>query len=85
MRTSTCIIRFCSEWELSYILVTNRKTETAYDSYSRRVATAEREAPRGKVHSSEYLLSGIAKCGHCGGPKVGKAGYAYNGKQYKNH
>jgi hypothetical protein len=43
------------------------------------------EAPRGKAHSSEYLLSGIAKCGHCGGPMVGKAGYAYKGKQYKNY
>lgn len=44
-----------------------------------------REAPRGKAHSSEYLLSGIAKCGHCGGPMAGKAGYSYNGKQYKKY
>lgn len=43
------------------------------------------EAPRGRAHSSEYLLSGIAKCGHCGGPMVGKAGYSYKGKQYKNY
>jgi site-specific DNA recombinase len=43
------------------------------------------ETPRGRAHSSEYLLSGIAKCGHCGGPMVGKAGYSYKGKQYKNY
>jgi site-specific DNA recombinase len=43
------------------------------------------EAPRGKAHSSEYLLSGIARCGHCGGPMVGKASYSYKGKQYRNY
>jgi site-specific DNA recombinase len=43
------------------------------------------ESARGRAHSSEYLLSGIAKCGHCGGPMVGKAGYSYKGKQYKNY
>lgn len=43
------------------------------------------EAPRGRAHSSEYLLSGIAKCGHCGGPMVGKVGYSYKGKQYRNY
>jgi site-specific DNA recombinase len=43
------------------------------------------ESPKGKAHSSEYLLSGIAKCGHCGGPMVGKAGYSYKGKQYRNY
>ena len=43
------------------------------------------ESPKGRAHSSEYLLSGIAKCGHCGGPMVGKAGYSYKGKQYRNY
>jgi site-specific DNA recombinase len=43
------------------------------------------EAPKGRAHSSEYLLSGIAKCGHCGGPLTGKAGYSYKGKQYRNY
>ena len=43
------------------------------------------EAPKGKAHSSEYLLSGIAKCGHCGGPMTGKVGYSYKGKQYRNY
>lgn len=31
-------------------------------------------APRGSVHRSQYLLSGVARCGHCGGPLTGKAG-----------
>jgi site-specific DNA recombinase len=44
-----------------------------------------KEAPRGRAHSSEYLLSGIAKCGYCGGPMVGKASYSYKGKQYRNY
>ncbi len=43
------------------------------------------ESPKGRAHASEYLLSGIAKCGHCGGPMVGKAGYSYKGKQYRNY
>ena len=30
-----------------------------------------RENPRGHVHMSEFLLSGIARCGHCGGTMVG--------------
>jgi site-specific DNA recombinase len=47
--------------------------------------TIRGEAPRGKAHASEYLLSGIAKCGHCGGPMVGKVGYSYKGKQYRNY
>jgi site-specific DNA recombinase len=43
------------------------------------------ETPKGRAHSSEYLLSGTAKCGHCGGPMVGKASYSYKGKQYRNY
>jgi site-specific DNA recombinase len=43
------------------------------------------EASKGKAQSSEYLLSGIAKCGHCGGPMTGKVGYSYKGKQYRNY
>jgi len=43
------------------------------------------ESPKGRAHASDYLLSGIAKCGHCGGPMVGKAGYSYKGKQYRNY
>ena len=44
-----------------------------------------REISRGKAHSSEYLLSGIAKCGHCGGPMTGKVGAARKGKRYRNY
>jgi len=44
-----------------------------------------REMPRGKAHSSEYLLSGIARCGHCGGPMIGKVGAARQGKRYRNY
>jgi site-specific DNA recombinase len=47
--------------------------------------TIRGEAPRGKAHASEYLLNGIAKCGHCSGPMIGKVGYAYKGKQYRNY
>ncbi len=31
-----------------------------------------RQSPRGRTHSSDYLLSGILRCGHCGGPMVGR-------------
>jgi len=44
-----------------------------------------RESPRGRAHASVYLLSGIIKCGHCGGPMVGKAGGRHKGKQYRNY
>ena len=44
-----------------------------------------RENPRGKAHSSDYLLSGMARCGHCGGPMVGKVGAAHKGKRYRNY
>jgi len=44
-----------------------------------------RESPRGRAHSSVYLLGGIARCGHCEGPMVGKAGYAHKGKHYHNY
>ncbi|MFO8101900.1 MAG: recombinase family protein [Dehalococcoidia bacterium] len=36
-----------------------------------------RESSKGRARSSDYLLSGIAKCGHCGGPLVGKKGGKY--------
>ncbi len=43
------------------------------------------ESPKGRAHSSEYMLSGIAKCGHCGGPMTGKVGASYRGKKYRNY
>lgn len=42
-------------------------------------------APRGSVHKSAYLLTSIARCGHCGGPVVGKAGSAYRGRRYHSY
>ena len=42
-------------------------------------------APRGSVHKSNYLLSGIARCGHCGGPMTGKTGSSYKGRVYRSY
>ena len=44
-----------------------------------------KESPRGRAHSSVYLLGGIARCGHCGGPMVGKVGASHKGKRYRNY
>ena len=44
-----------------------------------------RESPKGQAHSSVYLLGGIARCGHCGGPMVGKIGASHKGKRYRNY
>ncbi len=48
-------------------------TETEWDLLQQR-QDIRKGAPRGSVHRSEYLLSSIARCGHCGGPMTGKAG-----------
>ncbi len=42
-------------------------------------------APRGSIHRSLFLLSGIAKCGHCGGPMTGKTGAKYKGRIYRSY
>lgn len=50
-----------------------------------------RESARGSTHKSDYLLSGIARCGYCGGPMVGKVGSlkqgsnARPGERYRNY
>jgi len=44
-----------------------------------------RSSSRGRTHSSPYLLSGMAKCGNCGGAMVGKVGSAWKGKRYRNY
>ena len=44
-----------------------------------------RDSPRGQTHASVYILSGIARCGHCGGPMSGKVGATHNGKRYRNY
>jgi site-specific DNA recombinase len=40
-----------------------------------------RQSARGKTHVSEYLLSGIARCGNCGGPLVSTV-HDVKGKRY---
>jgi DNA invertase Pin-like site-specific DNA recombinase len=44
-----------------------------------------RVMPSGPTHKSEYLLSGIARCGHCGGPMIGKMTSTYKGKRYAKY
>lgn len=45
-----------------------------------------RESAKGQTHRSQYLLSGMAKCGHCGGPMSGKVGaMGPKGIRYKNY
>jgi site-specific DNA recombinase len=44
-----------------------------------------RSMPAGPTHKSEYLLSGIAYCGHCGGPMTGKYTSTYKGKRYARY
>ena len=44
-----------------------------------------REHSRGSTHKSEYLLSGMLRCGHCRGPMNGKVGAAHKGKRYRNY
>ncbi|MFC1920989.1 recombinase family protein [Chloroflexota bacterium] len=59
-------------------------TQEEWDSLQERLSI-RRETPRGRAHASVYLLSGIVRCGHCGGPVVGKAGGSHKGKQYRNY
>ena len=44
-----------------------------------------REHSRGATHKSEYLLSGTLRCGHCGGPMIGKMTSTYKGKRYPRY
>jgi DNA invertase Pin-like site-specific DNA recombinase len=44
-----------------------------------------REHSRGATHKSEYLLSGILRCGYCGGPMIGKMTSTYKGKGYPRY
>ncbi|MFC2038765.1 recombinase family protein [Chloroflexota bacterium] len=59
-------------------------TEEEWGKLQERLSI-RRETPRGRAQASEYLLSGIVKCGHCGGPMVGKAGGSHKGRQYRNY
>jgi len=44
-----------------------------------RTALARRSRCRGRMYVSGYLLSGIARCGYCGGPLLGKVDRRGNG------
>lgn len=59
-------------------------SEDEWDALQLRM-DIRRGAPRGPVHKSSYLLTSIARCGHCGGPMVGKAGSSWKGKRYRNY
>ena len=59
-------------------------TEEEWDTLQQRM-DIRRGAPRGSTHKSNYLLSGIARCGHCRGPMTGKTGSAYKGKPYRSY
>ena len=59
-------------------------TEEEWQKLQERLAI-RRESARGKTHSSPYLLSGIIRCGYCGGPMVGKPGSTWKGRRYRNY
>ena len=59
-------------------------TEEEWEMLQQRM-DIRRGSPRGSTHKSNYLLSGIARCGHCGGPMTGKTGSAYKGKPYRSY
>ncbi len=56
-----------------------------WDQLQERLAI-RRKHSRGPTHKSTYLLSGIARCGTCEGPMVGKAGAERkDGTKYRNY
>ena len=59
-------------------------TQEEWESLQERLRI-RRESPRGRAQASVYLLSSIVRCGHCGGPMVGKAGGSHKGRQYRNY
>ena len=59
-------------------------SESEWQRLQQRLAI-RRESSRGRTHSSDYLLSGILRCGHCRGPMAGKRSAAYKGKHYRNY
>lgn len=59
-------------------------TDDEWDALQQRM-DIRKGAPRGSVHKSDYLLSGITRCGHCGGPMSGKSGSAYKGRRYTSY
>ena len=60
-------------------------TRDEWDKLQERLEI-RRESSRGQTHSSPYLLSGIVRCGDCGGPMVGKVGSQWKKqKKYRNY
>ena len=55
-------------------------TEEEWQRPQERLAI-RRESSRGRTHSSQYLLSGIARCGYCGGPMAGRVAPAWKENQ----
>jgi len=48
-------------------------SDSEWDALQQRM-DIRKKVSRGSAHKSDYLLSGIARCGHCGGPMSGKSG-----------
>lgn len=59
-------------------------TEEDWDTLQQRM-DIRKGAPRGLVHKSVFLLSGIARCGHCGGPMTGKTSGTCKGRAYRGY
>ena len=60
-------------------------TQDEWEQLQERLAI-RREFSKGRTHSSAYLLSGIVRCGNCGGSMVGKAGVQLKKRRrYRNY
>ena len=59
-------------------------SDVEWDALQQRM-DIRKKVSRGSSHKSDYLLSGIARCGHCGGPTSGKSGSAYKGRRYTSY
>ncbi|MBT3995327.1 MAG: recombinase family protein [Chloroflexi bacterium] len=59
-------------------------SDAEWDALQQRM-DIRKKVSRGSSHKSDYLLSGIARCGHCGGPMTGKSGSAYKGRRYTSY
>jgi site-specific DNA recombinase len=59
-------------------------TDAEWDALQLRM-DIRKKVSRGASHKSDYLLSGMARCGHCGGPMSGKSGSAYKGRRYTSY
>jgi site-specific DNA recombinase len=61
-------------------------TQAEWDAVQARLEIRRETTPRGRTATSEYLLSGIAKCGHCGTGLIGSMSSRHNkdGSVYHN-